>query len=65
MCCRLAFHEFVNNEDIRRLFVYIKPPKQIVASLQPPLDLQAKSVFFLKNNTGVKLTKENMGKTIL
>jgi dynein heavy chain len=58
---RLAFHEFINNEDVRRLFVYIKPPRQIIASLQPAQDLKTKSVFFLKNNVGVKLTKDNMG----
>lgn len=62
---RLAFHEFINNEDVRRLFVYIRPPRQIIASLQPAQDLKAKSVFFLKNNVGVKLTKENMGESTL
>ena len=59
---RLAFHEFINNEDVRRLYVYIHPPRQIIASLQPPMLLCSKSIFFLKNNVGVKLTKENMGK---
>lgn len=59
--CRLAFHEFLNNEDVRKLFVYVRPPKQLIACLTPPHDMQAKSIFFLKNNAGVKLTKENMG----
>lgn len=57
---KLAFHEFFNNEDVRRLFVYVKPSKQLVASLQPPHDLKFKSIFFLKNSTGIKLTKENL-----
>ena len=61
---RLAFHEFINNEDIRKLFVFIRPPRQVVASLQPPTDITTKSVFFLKNNVGVKLTKDNMGESI-
>ena len=57
---RLAFHEFLNNEDVRRLFVYVRPPKQLTASLHPPHVLATKSIFFLKNNVGVKLTKENI-----
>ena len=64
VCCiiyRLAFYEFVNNEDIKRLFVYIRPPRQITASLQPPHDLKSKSIFFMKCNPGTKLTKDNLG----
>ncbi|XP_070202269.1 uncharacterized protein [Littorina saxatilis] len=57
---RLAFYEFVNNEDVKRMFVYIRPPRQITASLQPPHDLKAKSIFFLKCNPGTKLTKDNL-----
>ncbi|KAK7479591.1 hypothetical protein BaRGS_00029140 [Batillaria attramentaria] len=57
---RLAFYEFVNNEDVKRLFVYIRPPRQITASLLPPLDLKSKSIFFLKCNPGTKLTKDNL-----
>ncbi|KAK2144654.1 hypothetical protein LSH36_739g00023, partial [Paralvinella palmiformis] len=62
---RLAFHEFLNNEDIRRLFVYLRPPRQIVASLQPPHDLSYKSVFFLKANPGIKLNKDNMDEEVI
>ena len=61
MFFRLAFYEFINNEDIRRLFVFNRPPKQIIASLIPPHDLKYKSIFFLKCNAGTKLTKENIG----
>ncbi|XP_076457719.1 uncharacterized protein LOC143291635 isoform X3 [Babylonia areolata] len=57
---RLAFYEFVNNEDVKRLFVYIRPPRQITASMQPPHDLKSKSIFFMKCNPGTKLTKDNM-----
>ncbi|CAH1797693.1 unnamed protein product [Owenia fusiformis] len=57
---RLAFHEFINNEDVRRLFVFIRPPKQIIASLQPPHDLTFKSIFFMKCGSGNKITKENI-----
>ncbi|XP_052258855.1 uncharacterized protein LOC127863384 isoform X2 [Dreissena polymorpha] len=57
---RLAFYEFINNEDVRRMFVYIRPPKQLIASLQPPHDLKYKSIFFLKSNTGTKITKDNI-----
>lgn len=59
--CRLAFYEFINNEDVRKLFVYNKE-RQIIASLIPPFDLKYKSIFFLKCNAGTKLTKENIGK---
>lgn len=58
---RLAFYEFVNNEDVKRLFVYIRPPRQLTASLLPPADLKSKSIFFLKCNPGTKLTKDNIG----
>ncbi|XP_064650622.1 uncharacterized protein LOC135502065 isoform X3 [Lineus longissimus] len=57
---RLAFHEFMNNEDVRRLFVFIVPPRNIVASLHPPPELKSKSIFFLKTGNGTKLTKDNM-----
>ncbi|KAH9514965.1 hypothetical protein Btru_021540, partial [Bulinus truncatus] len=57
---RLAFYEFVNNEDIKKLFVYKSHARQIIASLQPPSELHSKSIFFLKCNPGTKLTKDNM-----
>ncbi|XP_056010102.1 uncharacterized protein LOC125667097 [Ostrea edulis] len=60
---RLAFYEFINNEDVRKLFVYSKE-RQIVASLIPPFDLKYKSIFFLKCNAGTKLTKENIGNEV-
>lgn len=59
---RLAFYEFINNEDVRCLYVFNRPPKQIIASLIPPHELKYKSIFFLKCNAGTKLTKENIGK---
>ncbi|XP_055866060.1 uncharacterized protein LOC106055129 isoform X2 [Biomphalaria glabrata] len=57
---RLAFYEFVNNEDIKKLFVYKSHGKQITASLQPPSEIHSKSIFFLKCNPGTKLTKDNI-----
>ncbi|VDI06318.1 Hypothetical predicted protein, partial [Mytilus galloprovincialis] len=57
---RLAFYEFINNEDVRCLYVFNRPPKQIVASLIPPHEMKYKSIFFLKCNAGTKLTKENI-----
>jgi dynein heavy chain len=60
---RLAFHEFMNNEDVRRLFIFTVPPRNIVASLHPPNELKSKSIFFLKTGDGTKLTKDNMGKS--
>ncbi|GFS27875.1 dynein beta chain, flagellar outer arm [Elysia marginata] len=57
---RLAFYEFVNNEDVKRLLVYMRPGRQIVATLQPPMELQSKTIYFLKCNPGTKLTKDNM-----
>lgn len=61
---RLAFYEFINNEDVRRMFVFIRPPRQIIASLQPPHDLKYKSIFFLKSNTGTKITKDNISESL-
>ncbi|XP_052060514.1 uncharacterized protein LOC127700861 isoform X4 [Mytilus californianus] len=61
---RLAFYEFINNEDVRCLYVFNRPPKQIVASLIPPHEMKYKSIFFLKCNAGTKLTKENIGKEV-
>ena len=58
---RWSLNQFVNNEDVRKLFIYVRPPRQLVASLQPPYDLKSKNIFFLKTNVGVKLTKENIG----
>ncbi|XP_069118815.1 uncharacterized protein [Argopecten irradians] len=61
---RLAFYEFINNEDVGRLFVFSRPSKQITASLIPPHDLKYKSIFFLKCKAGTKLTKENIGNEV-
>ncbi|KAL3885754.1 hypothetical protein ACJMK2_025795 [Sinanodonta woodiana] len=61
---RLAFYEFINNEDCKRLFVYVRPPRQLTASLIPPHDLKFKSIFFLKSTAGTKLTKDNIGNEV-
>ncbi|XP_071095883.1 uncharacterized protein [Haliotis cracherodii] len=61
---RLAFYEFINNEDIKKLFVYVRPMRQFTAALQPPNDLKSKSIFFLKCNPGTKLTKDNMDQEV-
>lgn len=58
---RLAFHEFIKNEDSKSLYVFVKPPKKIVASLKAPHGLQSKSIFFMKSQ-GAKLTRDNIGK---
>lgn len=61
---RLAFHEFIKNEDSKSLYVYVKPPRKIVASLKAPHGLHAKSIFFMKSQ-GAKLTRDNIGKQLL
>jgi len=58
---RLAFHEFIKNEDTKSLFVYVIPPRKLVASLKAPHGLQGKSIFFMKSQ-GAKLTRDNIGK---
>jgi len=58
---RLVFSEFFTNEDARRMFVYICPPRQIFASLSPPHDYRGKIVVFYKKNAGVKLSENNIG----
>lgn len=60
---RLAFHEFIKNEDIKSLYVYVKPPRQIIASLKAPHTLHSKSIFFMKSQ-GAKLTRDNIGKSM-
>ncbi|XP_064599567.1 LOW QUALITY PROTEIN: uncharacterized protein LOC135466077 [Liolophura sinensis] len=64
---RRALHEFTQNEDVRRLFVYINPgpSREIVVSLHPPENLSSKSVFFIKTNSGIKLTNENMDEEVM
>lgn len=57
---RLAFHEFIKNEDTRCLYIYVIPPRQMRASLASPHGFTSKFIFFMKNQ-GVKLTKENIG----
>eukprot|EP00057_Strongylocentrotus_purpuratus_P006394 XP_011660868.1 PREDICTED: dynein beta chain, flagellar outer arm [Strongylocentrotus purpuratus] len=58
---RHAFLEFCNNEDVRRLFIYTREPKNtLVASLLPPQDVRSKGVIFIKTNQATKLTKENI-----
>ncbi|KAK6172547.1 hypothetical protein SNE40_016179 [Patella caerulea] len=61
---RLAFYEFINNEDVKRLYVYKRPPRNITASQLPPYDLQSKCIFFLKCNSGTKLAKDNMDQEV-
>jgi hypothetical protein len=59
--CRLVFSEFFMNEDARRMFIYVRPPRQIFASLSPPQEFRGKIVVFYKKNIGVKLTEDNIG----
>ena len=59
---RLAFHEFIKNEDSKSLYIYVKPPRKIIASLKPPHGLHSKSIFFMKSQ-GAKLTRDNMSKS--
>lgn len=58
---RLAFHEFIKNEDSRHLYVYTPTKRKIVASLNPPHNLSSKFIFFMKSH-GTKLTKDNISK---
>jgi dynein heavy chain len=58
---RHSFLEFCNNEDVRRLFIFTREPKNtLVASLNPPTGVRTKAVFFLKTNQASKLTKDNI-----
>ena len=65
-CClyftyRLGLYEFMNNEDVHCLFVSVRS-RQLTASLTPPNAFQSnsKSIFFIKKNANIKLTKENL-----
>lgn len=63
--CRAQINEFLQNEDVKHLFAYTKAPRQLVTSLSAPVDPNTKFVIFVKNTSGVKLTKENIGKHCL
>ena len=51
----------MNNEDVRRLFVFVRSQRHLVASLSPPNVMQTKAIFFLKKNAQIKLTRDNLG----
>lgn len=58
---RLAFHEFIKNEDCRHLYIFTPSHRKLVASLTPPHNPNSKFMYFMKSQ-GTKLTKDNIGK---
>ncbi|XP_069829066.1 uncharacterized protein [Dendropsophus ebraccatus] len=58
--------EFLKNEDIHTLYIYFKLEKaSLAASLKPPSALQSKCICFVKLESAVKLTSENIGNQVM
>ena len=58
---RLVILEFLNNEDVKELYVYSKSPIHLVASNVCSLEnSNEKGIFFLKIANAGKLTIENI-----
>ncbi len=55
--------EFLNNEDVKQMYVYLKPQNQMIASRvcvnEPNVD---KGILFLKLSNASKLVADQMGK---
>ncbi|XP_039611018.1 dynein beta chain, flagellar outer arm-like [Polypterus senegalus] len=63
---RSCLAEFIRNEDIRKLFVYLKFAKgPIQASLIPPKALESKCMCLIKSRSALKLTAENIGQHVM
>lgn len=55
--------EFLNNEDVKHLFIYLKSPLILMASRTSNVaDNPEKGIFFLKTFNNTKLTYEQMSK---
>ena len=60
---RLVVMEFLNNEDVKQLYVFSKSPSQMVASRSCASDnTHEKGIYFLKTTGASKLTADQMSK---
>ena len=57
--------EFLNNEDVKQLYVYSKSSSQMVASRSCASDnTHEKGIYFLKTTGASKLTADQMSKPL-
>lgn len=55
--------EFLNNEDVKQIYIYLKSPTQIVAARSCTNEVSVeKGILFLKLSNSSKLTSEQMCK---
>ena len=55
--------EFLNNEDVKQIYIYLKSPNQMVASRQCVNETNVeKGILFLKLSNSSKLTADQMSK---
>lgn len=55
--------EFLNNEDVKQLYIFVKSPSQLIASRACTIENSSeKGIFFLKISNTSKLTPETMSK---
>lgn len=60
---KLVIIEFLNNEDVKQIYVYMKSSTQLVAARNCVTEnVYDKGIFFLKISTSSKLTAEKMSK---
>ena len=58
--------EFLNNEDVKELYVYSKSSSQLIASKSCASDINyEKGVYFVKTKNTTKLTADLMSEHIL
>lgn len=55
--------EFLNNEDVKQLYIYVKSPNQLIACHTCIAENSSdKGIFFLKISNTSKLSPETMSK---
>ena len=52
--------EFLNNEDIKYIYIYSKSTNQMIASNTGATNLNEKGVYILKTSNATKLSPDNM-----
>ena len=56
--------EFLNNEDIKYVYIYAKTANQMVASHTEISNLNEKGIYFFKTTNATKLSPDNMSNQI-
>lgn len=62
---RLIVMEFLNNEDVKQLYIFVKSPNHLIASRSCTTENSSdKGIFFLKISNTSKLSPETMSKLL-